>query len=161
MRRWTVMFIPHDTERPHSISVSGRVLRVAASVAMAVVLVALIGVGAIIAQRGEVGAVGVTRGVERERVAAVAAPSADVESLRQQVRALNGTLDTIRKADARLRAVAGVVPGSSASTDSLQHRASGVAARFGTLADSAMAPRGDVLQRARTPLQNGAGARRP
>ena len=159
MRRWTVMFIPHDTERPHSISVSGRAVRVAASVAMAVVLVALIGVGATIAQRGEVGEVGVTRAAERGREGGVVAPSADVESLREQVRALNGSLDTIRKADARLRAVAGVETGSQASTDSLQQSASVVAARFGTLADSAMAPRGGGQRRARAPGQGGTGTR--
>ena len=159
MRRWTVLFIPHDTERPHSISFSARALRIAASVAMAVVLVALIGVGAIIARRGEVGAVGVTRGAERGRGGAMAVPSADVASLRQQVRALNGTLDTIRKADARLRAVAGVVTGSNVSTDSLQRHASGVAARLGTLADSAMAPRGGGQRRARASGQGGTGTR--
>ena len=207
MRHWTVMFIPHDTESPRSISVSGRVLRIAASAALVIALVALIGLGSIIAQLGDFGAAGVTQASGRMRDAVEAAPTADVQLLRQQVRALNGTLDTIRNADARLRAVAGVVnpdtatllrrwfprialfrrgprasmpakvivppyadsaqlrsaiAGSRATTDSLQRHAAAVAERFGTLADSAMAPRQGFKQRADPPTQqNGSGARRP
>lgn len=108
MRRWTVMFIPHDTESPRSISVSERGLRIGASVAVAVLLIALIGLGGIIAQFGQVRQVGHTRLTSAPRAFAWARRNPEVDSLRRQVDLLHGRLDTIRMADGRLRNISGV-----------------------------------------------------
>ncbi|MCC6928850.1 MAG: hypothetical protein IT359_07655 [Gemmatimonadaceae bacterium] len=153
MRRWTILFIPHDTEEPRSFAVSDRALRWMAGGAAALILTGAVGLGAIAwwassqrLQRAEA------------RLAAesdvLGRTAAEMDSLRATVSALNGALDTIRHADARLSAAAGVaVPdsatlqtqaelrGSRAAADSLLRRAAFVAQRIGAMADSASARR--------------------
>ena len=105
MRRWTVLVISHDTEQPRSISVTERALRLAASLAVAVVLIAMMGVGVFVAQLGNLG----TRGVRHQAaVVADAGASREIDSLRFQLRSLNTSLDTIRATDSRLRRMSGV-----------------------------------------------------
>lgn len=150
MRRWTVLLIPHDTDQPRSFAVSNRALRVATVSAAALFVAAVVGVGAM--------AGWIARPSDGERAAELSAPAGDgvlgsgnaVDSLRATVEALYGALDTIRQADARLRAAAGVPPIDSASldahaeiadtraaADSLLRGATIVAGRLGRLADSA------------------------
>ncbi|MEO6445200.1 MAG: hypothetical protein ABIZ91_01795 [Gemmatimonadaceae bacterium] len=107
MRRWTVMLIPHDTERPRSIALSERALHVAASLLVALMLVAMVGVALIIVKLGEIRSVTRAQVAEEARLAALLPGKPAVDSLRRQVEALSGTLDTIRRAEAQLRAVAG------------------------------------------------------
>jgi hypothetical protein len=102
-RRWTVMLIPHGSDAPMSIAVSERALRFLTSIIIAVALVAVIGLGTIIAQLGRFG----TRGAN-EATSSTPTPSRDLASLRERVAHLNGALDTIRDSDARLRQAAGV-----------------------------------------------------
>jgi hypothetical protein len=102
-RRWTVLLIPHDSEAPVSIAVSARTLRFLTSLAVAIALVALIGLGTIIAQLGRIGPVGANRASSPSP-----APSAELALLRSRVSQLHGALDTIRAADYRLRELAGV-----------------------------------------------------
>ena len=97
------MLIPHGSEPPMSIAVSERALRFLTPIAVAVALIALIGVGTIIARLGRLGPVGANTGS-----AASPAPSKELASLRGRVSELHGTLATIRAADMRLREVAGV-----------------------------------------------------
>lgn len=151
MKRWTLLLIPHDTERPRSFAVSERSVRLMGSAVAVVVLAAVVGIGAItvlVSRRGERSA-GTRLAAERPGV--LAPPSrAQVESLQATVDALTGTLDTIREADARLSALSGVpsadsgilrahraIQGSKASADSLLRQASTVAAGLDQLADSA------------------------
>ncbi|MFN8666447.1 MAG: hypothetical protein U0164_04500 [Gemmatimonadaceae bacterium] len=153
MRRWTILFIPHDTEQPRSFAVSERALRWMAGGAAALVLVAVVAIGSI--------AWWVSSGRLQRAEARLAAESdalgrtaAEMDSLRATVSALNGALDTIRQADARLSAAAGMgkpdsatlqtqaaLRGSRASADSLLRRAAFVAQRIGAMADSATARR--------------------
>ena len=86
-----------------SIAVSERALRFLTSIAVAVALVALIGVGTIIAQLGRLGPVGVN-----SASLASPPPSSEIARLRGRVSELHSALETIRTADARLREVAGV-----------------------------------------------------
>jgi len=153
MKRWTILLIPHDTEQPRSFAVSGRMLRWMVGGAATIALIAVAGVGAM--------AWWVSSGrLERERTriaaedAALDRTTTELDSLRATVHALNGALDTIRQADARLSAAAGVsapdsatlhtqaaLRGSRATADSLLRRASFVAQRIGAMADSASARR--------------------
>lgn len=104
MRRWTLLLISHDSESPKSISVTERALRIAATLGVAIALVAMIGVGSLVAQFGQ---------IRPSRVSS--APSPEVQELRERVGALRGTLDTIRREDARLRAALGA-PRSDSTT---------------------------------------------
>ena len=47
MKRWTVLFVSHDTDDPRSVAVSARALRFMGIGAGAVVVAAIVGVGAI------------------------------------------------------------------------------------------------------------------
>ena len=97
MRRWTLLLIPHDSESPKSISVTERAVRVFATAGVALALVALIGVGSVVAQLGHL----------RIPRSDGGAASPKVQELRERVGALRGALDTLRREDARLRATVG------------------------------------------------------
>lgn len=153
MKRWTVLFVSHDTDEPRSVAVSARTLRFLGIGGGAVVVAAIVGVGAIATWatqlgRGDNRALVVSDGEVRSSANA----AAEMDSLRETVDALYGALDTIRRADARLSQAAGVpapdsatlqahaaLRGSRAAADSLLRRASLVADRIGALADSASA----------------------
>ena len=47
MKRWTVLFIPHDTDEPRSVAVSSRALRWMGAGVAIVAVAAIVGVGAI------------------------------------------------------------------------------------------------------------------
>lgn len=113
MRRWTILLISHDTEAPRSFSFTERTLRRVASVGVALLLVGLIGVGSFVARLGSL--------PPGRSVATVnkAPASPDVIALQERLGAIRGALDTIRREDARLRAVAGV-PSTDSAT--LLHR---------------------------------------
>lgn len=111
MRRWTVLVVSHDSEAPRSYSVTERALRVAAGAVMALVLVALIGLGTIIAS--------VTR---KDPAAPTMAATGsfistppELDSLRRRVGQLRVMLDTVRGQDARLRRELGE-PGLDSTT---------------------------------------------
>ncbi|MBC7897820.1 MAG: hypothetical protein H7066_20540, partial [Cytophagaceae bacterium] len=113
MRRWTILFISHDTEAPRSFSFTERALRRAASVGVALLLVSLIGVGSFVARLGSLPPGRSAATVSR------ASTSPEVIALQARLGAIRGALDTIRREDARLRAVAGVPSTDSAK---LLHR---------------------------------------
>ena len=170
MKRWTVLFIPHDTDEPRSVAVSSRALRWMGAGVAIVAVAAIVGVGAIASWAARTG-----EGTMRARQATVGEVEgesrvAEMDSLRATVQALNGALDTIRRADARLSAAAGVpapdsatlqahaaLKGSRASADSLLRRAALVKGRIEALADSASAR--DAGRRA-APTARGAAGRR-
>ena len=52
MRRWTVLLVSHDSEAPRTYSVSERAIRVGVLLGIAVTLVAMIGLGTVIANLG-------------------------------------------------------------------------------------------------------------
>ena len=152
MKRWTVLFIPHDTNEPRSVAVSSRALKWMGGAAVVVAIAAIVGVGVlaglVVRTGGEATPAPVASGGDADGGSA----AAEVDSLRATVRALHSALDTIRHADARLSEPAGVpAPDSAtlqahaslklsrASADSLLRRASLVAGRIGALADSASA----------------------
>lgn len=153
MKRWTILFVSHDTDEPRSVAVSARALRWMGFGAGVVAVAAIVGVGAIATWatqlgRGEDRALVVSDGEVRTSANA----AAEMDSLRETVDALNSALDTIRREDARLSAAAGVpapdsatlqahaaLKGSRAAADSLLRRASLVADRLGQMADSASA----------------------
>ncbi len=153
MKRWTILFVSHDTDEPRSVAVSARALRWMGIGAGAVALAAIVGVGAIATWATQVGQGGARAVVVSEgEVRTSSTTAAEMDSLRETVDALNSALDTIRRADARLSAAAGVpapdsatlqahaaLRGSRAAADSLLRRASLVANRIGALADSASA----------------------
>ncbi|MGQ0648347.1 MAG: hypothetical protein ACT4P7_12330 [Gemmatimonadaceae bacterium] len=103
MKRWTLLLISHDTASPRMFSVTDRALRLVAAVGAALMLVAVIGIGSLVAQLGDL----------RGRPAALVAEEANgaispqVNELRERVGALQGMLDTINGEDARLRATVG------------------------------------------------------
>lgn len=104
MRRWTVLVVSHDSDAPRSYSITERAVRLAAAGALVVGLVALIGLGTIVASLG-------TRGEAKSHPMASAGsmvPSPEVDSLRRKVGALQGLLDTIRTQDARLQREVGL-----------------------------------------------------
>ncbi len=150
MRRWTVLLIPHDTDEPRTIGISGRTVRTTAVAAAVLAIAAVVGVGAI--------AGWIVRPTDAERgqgfssSAGTSSPSSGsaLDSLRATVEALYGALDTIRQADARLREAAGLpqvdsaslqahaaMAGTRAAADSLLRGAIVVAGRLGRMADSA------------------------
>ncbi|HMN10242.1 MAG TPA: hypothetical protein PKC83_15775 [Gemmatimonadaceae bacterium] len=155
MRRWTLLVIPHDTEQPRSIAISERAVRLAGSAAAVVVLVAAVGIGALSALLSRRGALDDALAPQAQRASAAGgATAAEIDSLRETVRALTGTLDTIRDADARLSAASGVpsadsatlethstLLGSRATADSLLRHASTLAGQIDRMADSAGARR--------------------
>lgn len=109
MRRWTILLISHDTEAPRSFSFTERTLRRAGSLGAALLLVGVIGVGTFVARLGNLPqGKGVT-------VSKAAAASPEVAALQARLKAIRGTIDTIRREDARLRSVAGV-PGTDSET---------------------------------------------
>ncbi len=115
-KRWTELVVSHDSDAPRTISVSERVVRVAASIATFVVLIALIGIGALVAQLGNLPSRPWSAAVDSAGTPATARAmrgstrrsSPEVVRLRNQVSALRGALDTIQLEDARLRATAGI-----------------------------------------------------
>ena len=105
MRRWTVLLVPHDSEAPRSVSVTERALRWALAAGAVVLLVAVIGLGSLVAQIGRGSDKTVARGGEVAPGSVAQSPA--VIALRARVGALHVMLDTIRREDARLRADAG------------------------------------------------------
>jgi biotin carboxyl carrier protein len=104
MRRWTVLLISHDSEAPRTYSVTERGLRVGALLGAAFVLVATIGVGTVIASVGSITPQPAARVTESTR----SLPSPELRSLRGRVARLQGSLDTIRQQESKLRVAAGV-----------------------------------------------------
>lgn len=153
MKRWTILFVSHDTDEPRSVAVSARALRWMGLGAGAVAVAAIVGVGAMATWAAQLGQRDERALVESDgEVRTSAKAAAEMDSLRVTVEALNSALDTIRREDARLSAAAGVpapdsatlqahaaLNGSRAAADSLLRRASLVADRIGQLADSASA----------------------
>lgn len=105
MRRWTLLLVSHDSEAPRSYSISERTLRAGALLGVAFALVAMIGVGTVVARLGSLRPVPAARSLERETASQV---SSDVRNLRSRVARLNGVIDTIRQHESELRAAAGV-----------------------------------------------------
>ncbi|MEP7384679.1 MAG: hypothetical protein ABI910_23615 [Gemmatimonadota bacterium] len=150
MRSWTLLLIPHDTEEPRSIAVSGRMVRAAALSAAIVALAAVIGIDTVAARwvsAGEMGRSARAASMLEERTLV---SGAEIDSLRATVEALYHVLDTIRFSDARLSEAAGLAPGSAplggdhatiavtqATADSLLLGANQLASRLVALADSA------------------------
>lgn len=94
-RKWTVLVVPHGSGAPRSIPVTERALRVVGSVAVAFLLVVLIGVGVLIARLGSL------HDVDESMVYA---DDPEIVELQSQLDDLNGNIDSIRLADSRLRA---------------------------------------------------------
>lgn len=155
------MLVPHGSDALRTWSVSERTVRNAlwGAALLGVLLVA--GAGTIARQLWRLG----SRPAMAATAPSVAEPADDVGTLRSSVADLNEALDTIRSADAKLRAVAGsaspmgdsVAKLLQAQTDSLLRSASVVARSYGSLADSAArAHRG----RGRSGARSGGGASR-
>lgn len=125
VRRWTLLVVSHDSEAPQSFPVTERALRAAGIGAVAVLLVAMVGVGTIIARLGRLG------GPPAPALAAErpAAPNPGVIRLEGRVDTLRAVVDSISALDDSLARV-------TASTDSLLDRARTVNARMLSL-DSA------------------------
>lgn len=126
MRRWTLLVVSHDSEAPQSFPVTERVLRAAGIGAVAVLLVAMVGVGTIIARLGRLG------GPPAPALAAEkpVPPHPRVVQLEGRVDTLRGVVDSIAALDDSLARV-------TASTDSLLDRARAVNARMLSLDSTA------------------------
>jgi len=151
VKRWTLLVIPHDTEQPRSVALSERALRWAGIGAGLTLAAALIGVAALARwaakPRGPDAAA--IRLAERQALLD-SLQREELDSLRRTVQALDGTMRSIRGADARLSAASGLSPADSATlrahadlprtraaADSLLRGASAVARRIESMADSA------------------------
>ncbi len=162
MRAWTVLLVPHDTEEPRSIAVSGRMLRVAAAAAVVVLFAAAIGIGTVAARWARVDRMGASVGSAALLEDGAVVTGGELDSLRATVEALYDVLGTIRQSDARLSDAAGMghrtelradshaaIALTRASADSLLVGASRVADRLVALADSARgrrSPAGTALK---------------
>lgn len=126
MRRWTLLVVSHDSEAPQSYPVTERALRAAGLGAVAVLLVAMVGVGTIIARLGRLG------GPPAPALAAEkpAPPHPRVSQLEGRVDTLRAVVDSISALDDSLARV-------TASTDSLLDRARTVNARMLSLDSTA------------------------
>ena len=114
MRRWTVLLVSHDSEAPRSYSISEKAIRVGVLLGVAVTLVAMIGLGTVIANLGSLSP------EPPARIASVAGladseVSPEVRGLRHRVARLQGVLDTIRQQEAQLRVSAGM-PSTDSTT---------------------------------------------
>ena len=107
MRRWTVLLVSHDSEAPRTYSISERAVRVGVLLGIAVTLVAMIGLGTVIANLGSLNPRPAARvaGLSDLNDTEV---SPDVRSLRNRVARLQGVLDTIRQHESQLRVAAGM-----------------------------------------------------
>lgn len=114
MRRWTLLLVSHDSEAPRTYSVSEQTVRVGVLLGIAFVLVAMIGVGTVVARFGSLSPQPAAQvaGVARLSDAEV---SPEVRTLRHRVARLHGVLDTIRQHESQLRAAAGM-PGTDTTT---------------------------------------------
>lgn len=102
------MLIPHGSDAPRSIAFTERALHVATWLGVVVALVAMIGLGTIIARVGRLG----TRSARAATLHS--APSSDLAALRDGVSRLNDVLDTIRRADVTLSVAAGITTADTA-----------------------------------------------
>ncbi len=160
MKRWTLLVIPHDTEQPRSVALSERALRWAGVGAVVTLVAALVGVAAVARWAAQPRGLNAQAMRTAERDALIdSLKREELDSLRRTVQALDGTMRSIRGADARLSAVSGLTPADSAAlrahadlprtraaADSLLRGASAVVRRIEAMTDSAqrvrqMAPR--------------------
>jgi hypothetical protein len=167
VKRWTLLVIPHDTEQPRSVALSERALRWA-GIGLGVLLVSgLVGMAAVARWAVQ------PRGEDAQAIRAAAREalldslrSNEVDSLRQTVQALDGTMRTIRSAEARLSAASGLgptdrtalrahadLPRTRAAADSLLRGATVVARKIEAMADSAQ--RGPQRGPHRVPQRSG------
>jgi murein DD-endopeptidase MepM/ murein hydrolase activator NlpD len=99
-RRWTLMIVPDGTGSPRSIAISERALRMVASVATAVGLLFLIGLGILIAQFGSPTALLAAR--QNRQL------SQELEDLRARLVLLQDTIGVIGRRDEQIRLLAGL-----------------------------------------------------
>ncbi len=107
MRRWTVLLVSHDSEAPRTWSLSEKAIRVGVLLGVAVSLVAMIGLGTVIANLGSLSPKPAAR-VASVGGLADSEVSPEVRGLRHRVARLQGVLDTIRQQEAQLRVSAGM-----------------------------------------------------
>jgi hypothetical protein len=119
VRRWTLLVVSHDSEAPQSYPVTERVLRAAGVGAVAVLLIAMVGVGTIIARLGRLG------GPPAPTMAAAEPVPSHPGVLR-----LEGRVDTLRAVVDSITALDDSLVRATASTDTLLDRARTVNARL-------------------------------
>ena len=159
-RRWTVMLIPHGSDSPRSFSVTERAVRVVAWAGAVFGLIAMIGVGSLIARLGSLGEplVRPARGKDSSALAAVAARVASlrdtidqIKKREQQIRLLAGlpSIDSLASNGAVVAGMPGLIEGGTSSTnpgsaeaevegdvEALIRRADVLSSRFSAVTDS-------------------------
>jgi murein DD-endopeptidase MepM/ murein hydrolase activator NlpD len=120
-RRWTVVLVPHGSEPSRIVEVSYTVLKVAASLCVAVVVVSLL-----------LGYASISRSVDLSRATRLeqenALLAAQLGELHGRVRNLSDTLQSIAQRDQRIRVLANLSPVDP------QVRAAGIGGPAGTMA---------------------------
>lgn len=125
-RRWTVVLVPHGSEPSRIVEVSYAVLKIAAALCVAVVVVSLL-----------LGYASISRSVDLSRATRLeqenALLSAQLGELHGRVQNLSDTLQTIARRDQRIRVLANLTPLDP------QVRAAGIGGPVGTM-NAARAP---------------------
>jgi murein DD-endopeptidase MepM/ murein hydrolase activator NlpD len=116
-RRWTVMLIPHGSDSPRSFSVTEQMLRRAAGMVAFSSLMALVGIGNVIARISD---------FVSPKNANAQSTHADLSTVAERVASLRDTIAVIRQREAQIRLLAGLP-----STDSAQGTAPAAAAAGG------------------------------
>lgn len=119
-RRWTVVLVPHGSEPSRIVEVSYAVLKIAATLCVAVVVVSLL-----------LGYASISRSVDLSRATRLeqenALLSAQLGELHGRVQNLSDTLQTIARRDQRIRVLANLAPLDP------QVRAAGIGGPVGTM----------------------------
>jgi hypothetical protein len=119
-RRWTVVLVPHGSEPSRIVEVSYTVLKIAASLCVAIVVVSLL-----------LGYASISRSVDLSHATRLeqenALLSAQLGELHGRVQTLSDTLQTIARRDQRIRVLANLTPLDP------QVRAAGIGGPIGTM----------------------------
>lgn len=134
VRRWTLLIVSHDSEAPRSFSVTERRVRAAAGAFAVLVLVAMVGVGTIIARVGRIATPPLA-----PAVAVTSPPAGEVVQLQSRVGELQNLIDSIDLVDDSLARLTGSSEPDSAILRRLMARLPALLSTQGT-AVAAVAP---------------------
>ena len=104
-RRWTVMVVPHGSDSPRSFSISERAVRAAIYVGSTLGLMAIIGLGTAIATTGRY----ISGAIRPTEANAMSSHPRDLSEVARRVASLRDTLNVIRKREAQIRLLAGLL----------------------------------------------------